>query len=158
MSFMGHPQALHNIHVRGVVNMCSEYAGPEAAYKELRMKQLRLPSVDHYEPDLQYMKDAVQFIEDCKSKNEKVYIHCKAGHGRAASIALCWLMHTNRDRSAEVTIVPFYDLTFYPANDFFTFCSSQDLNKLLFSKRKVRSTLFQQANVKAYYKYIQDQK
>ena len=102
MHYLGHPQALYNIHIRGAVNMCSEYSGPESAYKDLGIKQLRLPSVDHYEPNFEYMQDAVRFIEEFKNRKEKVYIHCKAGHGRAASIALGWLIHTNRDRTAEV--------------------------------------------------------
>lgn len=103
MFYLGHPKAMYDMHIRGVVNMCSEYSGPESAYKELGIKQLRLPSVDHYEPDFRYMQDAVKFIEEHKKRNEKVYIHCKAGHGRAASIALCWLIHIHRDRTAEVS-------------------------------------------------------
>ncbi len=107
MAILGHPQALFNAGVRGVVNMCCEYSGPEAAYKEVGIKQLRLPSVDHFEPSVEYMQEAVKFIESYKKRNEKVYVHCKAGHGRAASIALCWMIYEYRDSTLSLEVGTF---------------------------------------------------
>lgn len=130
MSLLNHPSKLHKLGIRGVVNMCAEYGGPVSDYSSLGIKQLWLPTVDHFEPTLENMKDAVQFIKDCKSKGEKVYVHCKAGHGRAASIALCWMMHENKS------------------------VSSQELNALLRAKRKVRSTLYLQQNVKSFESFL----
>ena len=126
LQLLGHPKELYSRGVRGVVNMCSEYAGPQAAYRELGIKQLRLPTTDHFEPSLQSLTEAVRFIEDCKARGDKVYIHCKAGHGRAAAVTLAWLLHSNKDRSA------------------------QELNLALWSKRKVRKTLWQQPNIQAF--------
>lgn len=99
------PQQLHAIGVRAVVNMCAEYSGPEAAYQQLGIQQLRLPTDDHYEPALTDMEAAISFIAKCKARNEKVYVHCKAGHGRAASIALCWLMYSNPSADPEVRFI-----------------------------------------------------
>ncbi len=105
MDFLDHPKKLFSDHgVRGVVNMCAEYSGPIDAYAKLDMKQLRLPTVDHYESTLDQMIEGVQFIEKFKAKKEKVYIHCKAGHGRAAAMALCWLIHENKDMSPRVSV------------------------------------------------------
>ena len=36
--------------------MCEEYAGPGGHYNDLGIKQLRLPTVDHFEPSLEYMQ------------------------------------------------------------------------------------------------------
>lgn len=85
--------------------MCCEYSGPVQSYKEIGIKQLRLPSVDHFEPSLEYMQDAVNFIALHKKRNEKVYVHCKAGHGRAASIALCWMIYEHRDSSLTLEVL-----------------------------------------------------
>ena len=30
-----------------------------------------------------------------QAKGEKAFVHCKAGHGRSAAVALCWLMTQN---------------------------------------------------------------
>lgn len=102
MGFLGHPQQLHKLGVRGVVNMCTEYSGPTSYYADIGIKQLRLPTVDHFEPSLDQMNEAVKFIEQHKALGNKVYVHCKAGHGRAASIALCWLMKQNPTISSKV--------------------------------------------------------
>lgn len=103
MGFLGHPDDLYKIGVRGVVNMCYEYAGPKSHYERLGIKQLHLPTCDHFEPSVENMKEAVTFIQYHKERGEKVYLHCKAGHGRAASIALCWLMHENKDQDPKVS-------------------------------------------------------
>lgn len=102
VGFLGHPKILYKQGVRGVINMCTEYAGPQSYYADLGIKQLRLPTVDHYEPTVDQMQEAVKFIESCRKNGEKVYIHCKAGHGRAASIAMCWLMSQNLGKSPQV--------------------------------------------------------
>lgn len=102
MAILNHPSSLYKLGVRGVVNMCYEYEGPKAAYSKLGIKQLHLPNVDHFEVPVEDLKDAVEFIRQHKDRGEKVYVHCKAGHGRAASIALSWLIHENRGISAKV--------------------------------------------------------
>lgn len=102
MSFCGHPEELYKQGVRGVVNMCYEFPGPKDEYARLGMKQLHLSTVDHTEPKLEQMKEAVAFIKHHKNRGEKVYVHCKAGHGRAASIALCWMMHENPKTPSKV--------------------------------------------------------
>ena len=102
MNILGHPDQLYNLGVRGVINMCYEYPGPIHRYATLGIKQLYLPTVDHYEPSLESMNAAVAFIEEHKARGEKVYVHCKAAHGRAASIAVCWMMKQNPGKTAKV--------------------------------------------------------
>ena len=80
------------------------------------------------------MRDAVDFIKSYQKKGEKVYVHCKAGHGRAASVALCWSMYSNPDMSAE------------------------ECNKLLYSRRKVRATLFKQPNIMKFKSWVDTNK
>ena len=87
MSIFEHPQQLYRLGVRGVVNLCDEYKGPTWAYSELGIKQLYLPTIDHCEPSLEYMTEAVEFIKRYKARGEKVYVHCKAGHGRGMNNA-----------------------------------------------------------------------
>jgi len=102
MAILGHPSQLHELGVRGVVNMCDEYPGPIEAYRKLGIKQLRLPTADHFEPSLQALEEATRFIEAHRKRGEKVYVHCKAGHGRGASVAQGWLMYRNPSMSAQV--------------------------------------------------------
>ena len=87
---------LHALGVRGVVNTCEEYPGPEAVYRELGMTQLRVPTIDFTAPNLQDVERAVDFINDYRSRGEGVYIHCKAGRGRSATVVLCWLVQARK--------------------------------------------------------------
>lgn len=104
MGFLGHPEKLYRMGVRGVINMCYEYPGPKSSYASIGIKQLYLPTIDHFEPSVEQMRDAVEFIKEHKKRGEKVYVHCKAAHGRAASIALCWLINENEGSNPQVRI------------------------------------------------------
>ena len=88
--------------VRAVINMCDEYRGPVEAYSREGIKQLWLPTVDHFEPSLESMIDAVRYIQECKDRKERVYVHCKAGHGRGAAIALCWMISQRPSESVSL--------------------------------------------------------
>ena len=104
-SILGQPLTLYKLGVRGVVNMCTEYPGPQKAYDELGIKQLRLPTVDHFEPTLIQLREAVKFINVFKNKGERVYVHCKAGHGRGATVVLAWMIYANPTVSSKVSLV-----------------------------------------------------
>ena len=83
---------LHALGVRAVVNTCREYQGPCEAYEQLGIEQLHLPTVDFTPPSAADISRAVAFIDDHVARGHGVYVHCKAGRGRSATIVLCWLM------------------------------------------------------------------
>ncbi len=89
---LGPVDELHRQGVRAVVNMQDEYGGPVAAYRRLGVEQLRLPTVDHVEPSVEDLERAVAFIERARSAGQKVYVHCKGGHGRGAAAAFAWML------------------------------------------------------------------
>ena len=78
--------------VRAVVNTCEEYAGPTAAYSAAGIEQLRIPTTDFNPPTLADIERAVEFIDRHAAQGHSVYIHCKAGRARSATVALCWLV------------------------------------------------------------------
>jgi hypothetical protein len=81
--------------VRGVINLCEEYRGPDRSYKRLGIQHLHLPTTDHYEPSIKDIYKAIRFIKRYEQRNEKVYVHCRAGHGRSAAIVYAWLLSKN---------------------------------------------------------------
>ena len=84
--------ALADEGVCAVVNTCEEYAGPTAAYAVAGINQLRLPTVDFTPPSLASVQRGVDYIQQHVGAGKTVYVHCKAGRGRSATVALCWLV------------------------------------------------------------------
>ncbi len=78
--------------VTGVVNMCEEYPGPKAAYEREGIEQLWLPTVDFNHPSEEFVERGVDFIQRHAAKHGTVYVHCKAGRARSATIVLWWLV------------------------------------------------------------------
>lgn len=136
IGFVGMPERLHDDKaVRGVINMCDEYRGPTKQYDRLGMKELWLRTVDHFEPSVSDLKRAVQFIEKTKEEGGRVYVHCRAGHGRSAAAVFAWLIYQDPDQK---------DL--------------QALNEWLSLKRNVRKTLWKQPNIKKFQSWAISQK
>lgn len=115
--------------VKSVINLCEEYKGPTKQYRKLGIRELHLPTTDHFEPSVQDMKTAVEFIRqhhDNKEDMGRVYVHCRAGHGRSAAVVYAWLMSKADD-------VDSIDL--------------EKLNEDLCKLRDVRKTLYRQPNI-----------
>ena len=83
---------LAELGVTAVVNTCEEYDGPLRQYEEAGIEQLHVPTIDFTPPTLESVCQSVRFIEQQVADGGKVYVHCKAGRGRSATIAICWLM------------------------------------------------------------------
>lgn len=92
---------LKKMGVRAVLNVCEEYSGPEEAYAAAGIEQVRLPTIDYTSPSLSTVRQGVCFIEKCVSSGDLVYVHCKAGRGRSATIVLCWLIKAKRIKPNE---------------------------------------------------------
>jgi len=83
---------MHADGVRAVVNTCEEYEGPVAQYARHGIEQLRIPTTDFTHPKLEDIQRAVEFTQEHAEAGRGVYIHCKAGRARSATVAICWLM------------------------------------------------------------------
>jgi atypical dual specificity phosphatase len=86
------PVRLKELGITGVVNMCEEYPGPVAQYQRLGIEQLWLPTTDFQHPTADMVEQGANFIEQHKRQGGQVYVHCKAGRARSATIVLWWLV------------------------------------------------------------------
>jgi atypical dual specificity phosphatase len=92
---------LHAAGVRAVINLCAETRGPVGAYSRFGVEQLHLPTTDFNEPPIEHVRQAVDYIARKRAAGAGVYLHCKAGRGRSATVAACWLMHSRQIDPAE---------------------------------------------------------
>jgi atypical dual specificity phosphatase len=98
---------LADLGVKGVVNTCEEYAGPTEEYASHGIEQFRMPTIDFTHPKIDDVIAAVEFIERIAASIEesdapcRVYVHCKAGRARSATVVICWLMKTRQISKEE---------------------------------------------------------
>ena len=100
MPFARDIAALAELGVGGVVNTCEEYPGPVEQYQQHGITQFRMPTIDFTHPKLDDVIRAVEFMDQQFEAGNKVYVHCKAGRARSATVAICWLIK-NRNMTAE---------------------------------------------------------
>lgn len=87
--------------VRAVVNTCEEYEGPVEQYEKFQIEQFRMPTIDFTHPSFEDVCRAVEFIELSVAQDKTVYVHCKAGRARSATVAICWLMKSRQISAAQ---------------------------------------------------------
>ena len=91
--------------VGAVVNTCEEYAGPLAEYEKFGIVQLYIPTIDFTHPEFDDVCRAVEFVDAQIAKGRTVYIHCKAGRGRSATVAICWLIKSRQITAEQAQAV-----------------------------------------------------
>ena len=109
-----------------VVNMCREYQGPTSQYTEHSMVQIYIPTPDVCEPvyrDIvlglwQVRQHKKRLLGDSAASSGRanrsagdevegvrVFVHCKAGRGRAATFALCYLISEGHEPKAAMDLL-----------------------------------------------------
>ena len=87
-----HVPKLKSEGIGAVINTCQEYRGPLDDYRAAGIDELYLPTIDFTPPRLEDIQRGVEFIQRHAAAGRKVYVHCKAGRGRSATIAMCYLI------------------------------------------------------------------
>ncbi|XP_068149786.1 dual specificity protein phosphatase Mpk3 [Drosophila tropicalis] len=112
-SHSGDSNALQKYNIKYVLNVTPDL--PNEFEKSGIIKYLQIPITDHYSQDLAiHFPDAIQFIEEARSANSAVLVHCLAGVSRSVTVTLAYLMHTRalslndafmmvRDRKPDVS-------------------------------------------------------
>ncbi|KAG0290033.1 hypothetical protein BGZ96_006501, partial [Linnemannia gamsii] len=99
--------------VQDIVNMCAEFKGHLQTMKELGLVQCWLPTKDFNTPSVQSIWAGVRFIDKCERRWSEgpedsrgaIYVHCKAGRGRSATVVLCWLVYCYRLTVLEAQVI-----------------------------------------------------
>ncbi len=83
----------NELHVTGVVNMCEEFRGHDELYQQIGIDTAlgyRPPTFQP--PSLADVSRGVEFLQSHALRGGKVYVHCKAGRARSATVVICWLV------------------------------------------------------------------
>ena len=87
--------------VRAVVNLCEEFAGYGELLERQGIRQLHLPTIDYTVPTAEDLVRGMRFTAQQVADGRAVYLHCKAGRGRSAILAVCHLMAHRNVSAAE---------------------------------------------------------
>lgn len=78
---------LEQEHVSAVINLVSE--------KNIEFpveRRLDIPLTDFAHPSAKDISPAVDFLDECVREGRTVYVHCRAGKARSATVVMCWLV------------------------------------------------------------------
>ncbi|XP_032894788.1 phosphatidylglycerophosphatase and protein-tyrosine phosphatase 1 [Amblyraja radiata] len=85
--------------VRGVITMNEDYetkffVNTTEEWKSVGVEQLRLSTIDIFGvPKMEDLKKGVDFISKYHQNGSCVYVHCKAGRSRSATMVAAYLIH-----------------------------------------------------------------
>lgn len=91
-------ELVHNENVRGVVTMNEEYeteyfCNSAEEWEAAGVEQLRLSTVDLTGvPSLENLQRGVEFVMRHREEGSSVYVHCKAGRCRSATLVAAYLI------------------------------------------------------------------
>lgn len=128
--FPGDVKKLNDIGITCVINLCAESDGPLSLYKKHGIQYFHIPTVDFCCPSVDSIDLGVSIINRYAEQKKKVYIHCKAGRGRSATIVFCWLVRYKN------------------------FSASQAMNYLISRRPQVNKKIDNRLQVKTYLKSV----
>ncbi|KAM4721868.1 phosphatidylglycerophosphatase and protein-tyrosine phosphatase 1 isoform 1-T1 [Rhinophrynus dorsalis] len=95
-------ELINEENVRGVITMNEEYetkllCHSAEEWKALGVEQLRLSTVDFTGvPTLEHIQQGVEFIHKHQLIGNSIYIHCKAGRSRSATMVAAYLIQRHK--------------------------------------------------------------
>lgn len=100
LPFRGMIQDLKDENVKAIISMNEDYelwlfSHDRESWEKLGIEFLQLPTRDIFEaPCQEKLKEGVDFIQNFNGVGT-VYVHCKAGRTRSATLVACYLMELN---------------------------------------------------------------
>lgn len=96
-----HLELLKNENIGAVLSVVEDFElNPSIYFRPItgdewmknNINYLHIQVEDSYGVRIDDIKKSIMFISDNVKENKKIYIHCKAGRGRSASIVLCYML------------------------------------------------------------------
>jgi len=101
LPFRSMVDVLKDEHVKGIISMNEDYelwlfSHGKQGWAEQGIEFLQLPTRDIFEaPCQEKLKQGVEFMKQFSSGDDTVYVHCKAGRTRSATLVACHLIEKN---------------------------------------------------------------
>jgi Polymorphic toxin system, DSP-PTPase phosphatase len=78
--------------IGAIVNLCGEFSDLHEIEEQAGFEVCFLPTPDECAPDLEKMKEALEWLDEALYLKEKVLIHCRHGHGRTGTFISAYFL------------------------------------------------------------------
>jgi len=75
-----------------IVNLCGEFTDLHEIEEQAGFEVCYLPTPDECAPDLEKMKEALEWLDEALYLKKKVLIHCRHGHGRTGTFISAYFL------------------------------------------------------------------
>lgn len=90
-------ELIQNENIGAVISLNESYemrflCPSKQKWKSLGIRQLHIPTVDYNNaPSLENIKKSMEFVNEIDT-SKSIYVHCKAGRSRSATVVVCYLI------------------------------------------------------------------
>jgi len=84
-----------------VINLTKHFDGTSIDYQQLQVDHVRVEVLDFTRPSSEQTREILEVIQRTAARGKTTYVHCKAGRGRGAYIALWWMMRRNPTKTPQ---------------------------------------------------------
>ncbi len=78
--------------IRAIVNLCGEFTDLHEIEEQSGFEVFFLPTPDECAPDLEKMKEALEWLDEALYLKKKVLVHCRHGHGRTGTFISAYFL------------------------------------------------------------------
>ncbi len=78
--------------IGAIVNLCGEFTDLHEIEEQAGFEVCFLPTPDECAPDLEKMKEALEWLDEALYLKKKVLIHCRHGHGRTGTFISAYFL------------------------------------------------------------------
>ncbi len=75
-----------------IVNLCGEFSDLHEIEEQAGFEVCFLPTPDECAPDMEQMKEALEWLDEALYLKKKVLIHCRHGHGRTGTFISAYFL------------------------------------------------------------------
>lgn len=78
--------------VGAIVNLCGEFTDLHEIEEQSGFEVCYLPTPDECAPDLEKMKEALEWLDEALYLKKKILVHCRHGHGRTGTFVSAYFL------------------------------------------------------------------
>ncbi|WP_240191974.1 protein-tyrosine phosphatase family protein [Desulforhopalus vacuolatus] len=78
--------------IGAIVNLCGEFTDLHEIEEQAGFEVCFLPTPDECAPDMEKMKEALEWLDEALYLKKKVLVHCRHGHGRTGTFISAYLL------------------------------------------------------------------